>query len=504
MWSRLYAQSLIHIEHVDDGCFIGSLLLSLLRAATVTEYKASSSRQPDCLSLSMDERPGDEDAKNARQPTTSSPDANVVDDAGVDLYVVVAFLGVVSILGSVGNVVVLCTFAKKHAVSRSVSTVYIIALAVVDLVTCVAVVPSTIYMEYVEFRIGDDVACKLYQFAITSNIPFSALIMVAIAVERYICICHPWARLTVTAGGAKVIVFGLAVFSAGLGVCVALMHGVYHILPAADLVGSSYVTTVADAAVNCSVGNGSWNVDFGSSRLHRVGVSRQNVDYSDGYENCSSTSGWTPSTYVGGTIDDEGDFAILNTGYCGNNTLIVSQRFQSNYLEFHTWMYSLCLLCVLVLYALIFRSVMTHRARRQKLKSSSLVLVLNSLAAANRLPAVDRIDGGGGGGAEESRPSFGDECRNEPDSTIGGGGGRRVANMSRARNRLANIRTAVMLFVVTVVFVVSFCPAFLMALQLIKYNMVLFYLYFVNNVANPVIYSFMNQKFRDELKSLFC
>jgi len=58
---------------------------------------------------------------------------------------------------------------------------------------------------------------------------------------------------------------------------------------------------------------------------------------------------------------------------------------------------------------------------------------------------------------------------------------------------MANLKTAAMLFVVTVVFVVTFLPAFLMALRLIPYNIIVFYLYFANNVANPVIYSFMNQ-----------
>ena len=60
-------------------------------------------------------------------------------------------------------------------------------------------------------------------------------------------------------------------------------------------------------------------------------------------------------------------------------------------------------------------------------------------------------------------------------------------------NLMANLKTAAMLFVVTVVFVITYLPAFLMVLHLVPYNMIVFYLYFANNVANPVIYSFMNQ-----------
>ena len=62
---------------------------------------------------------------------------------------------------------------------------------------------------------------------------------------------------------------------------------------------------------------------------------------------------------------------------------------------------------------------------------------------------------------------------------------------------------ATMLFV-KVVFIVTFLPAFLMMLQMIPYNMIVFYMYFANNVANPVIYSFMNRNFRDDLKKIFC
>ena len=68
----------------------------------------------------------------------------------------------------------------------------------------------------------------------------------------------------------------------------------------------------------------------------------------------------------------------------------------------------------------------------------------------------------------------------------------------------AHIRTAVMLFVVTVVFVLTFAPAFLMSLEVVPYSRLVFNIYFFNNVANPVIYSFMNSYFRRELYPMFC
>ena len=66
----------------------------------------------------------------------------------------------------------------------------------------------------------------------------------------------------------------------------------------------------------------------------------------------------------------------------------------------------------------------------------------------------------------------------------------------------ANIRTAAMLFVVTIVFLIAFLPAWLMATNVIDYNEIIFYMYFVYNTANPFIYAFMNKSFRDDLSRI--
>ena len=70
-------------------------------------------------------------------------------------------------------------------------------------------------------------------------------------------------------------------------------------------------------------------------------------------------------------------------------------------------------------------------------------------------------------------------------------------------NFLANIRTALMLFVVALVFIFSFLPAWLMAVKIIDFHILIFYMHYLYNVANPVIYAFMNQSFRRELKRVF-
>jgi hypothetical protein len=72
----------------------------------------------------------------------------------------------------------------------------------------------------------------------------------------------------------------------------------------------------------------------------------------------------------------------------------------------------------------------------------------------------------------------------------------------REKHRLANIKTAGILFIVTIVFIIAFLPAWLMATKLIPPNMIVFYTYFIYNVANPVIYAFFNQAFQQEMKTV--
>ena len=67
---------------------------------------------------------------------------------------------------------------------------------------------------------------------------------------------------------------------------------------------------------------------------------------------------------------------------------------------------------------------------------------------------------------------------------------------------LANIKTALMLLVVTTVFMVAFLPSLLMANHILPLNLTIFYGYFIYHVANPFIYAFMNQNFRDDLKKI--
>jgi len=234
--------------------------------------------------------------------------------------VIVTMLSVFSILGTTGNAVVLYVFST--AKDDLVSTLFIIVLAVVDFSTCLIIIPFTLVVHLVSYNIRVDLLCKLYLFLITSNIPFSALIMTAIAVDRYFCICHPFARV-LTLRRARVVVLVLAAFASLLGVIGALTHSVYE----------------------------------------RVRLIRNTTDHNTVTQLMVTLPVTTESTVpVRETVQYSGN--------CAPTDLILDDRFVQTFQRCYTSIFVVCLGIVIVLYSLIYHSVLRQRHKRQKMKTT--------------------------------------------------------------------------------------------------------------------------------------
>lgn len=442
------------------------------------------------------------------------------------VLVVMVILGVLSVTGAAGNALVLYVFARKR--DRLVSTLFIIVLACVDFVTCVVIMPMTMYMEYFDFHVTSDFLCRIYQFLITSNIPFSALIMVAIAVDRYLSICHPFLR-ALNPARAKAIIGALVAFAVALGLCVSLMFSVYGVDEMADVTTATIVAKDESGSRSPELVSRSWSVGQNERASSRVKSRRETrhqwiPETTEHQWSVPTSTGNQPRPLAIVVV-----VVVVNNGHCATSDLIIGTEIQYYYQKFYTTMFPVCLMVVVALYALIYRSVLGRRARRQSQKSQALPLIVSLRGGSQSAPQTTV----GVRGAPDEASLITDESRvtnsGDEDPANGGGGSRsssrsrgglnfrkRLAAKGRGRwssrrkqtsasdgNRLANLKTAAMLFVVTVTFVVTFLPAFLMAMSIVPYNMVVFYLYFANNVANPVIYSFMNKNFRQDLKKIF-
>ncbi|XP_045163895.2 uncharacterized protein LOC123528232 [Mercenaria mercenaria] len=411
--------------------------------------------------------------------------------------VVIVILCIFSVVGTVGNGLVLYVFTRTTV--KMASTIFILALAGTDFVTCLVIIPYTVTAIQLEYYLTYDVLCKTYQFLITCTVPLSAFIMVAIAVDRYICICHPFAHI-MTVKRAKIIVGILAIFATILGLITALGYSVYQMEKKTNATENS--PEVQFARTN------------NSSNITSIGTNTFRTDF-------------TAETYHIREQEEHTEEHKVYKVLCDESTVLWSADFIKVYQKIYSAFYLCSLLIVLILYGLIYSSVTKQRAKRRAQKMGgrvkqvnthcqtdestipltninakskvnsnhnniSLKVEMDGETATTRLMPEDQANGIK---EVETRPMKKTSLRKVP-----------VPDPNKDRrdhDRLANIKTAVMLFIVTAVFIVAFLPAWLMAHRWIGFNTVVFYMYFVYNVANPVIYAFMNQMFRENMCRIF-
>ncbi|KAI8795423.1 hypothetical protein BgiBS90_003190 [Biomphalaria glabrata] len=427
-----------------------------------------------------------------------------------------------SIFGCLGNGLVLYVFSKKN--DKVSSTIFILALAWTDFFVCLIFMPFTATYLNLDSVVHFEFFCKLFNFLNTSNVPLSAFLMVAIAVDRYFSICHPFLHI-MTPRRAKATILCLVVFAFSLGSITSCLFGIH-----------SYNETLTQYnAHNC-------NSSFASPRLL----------YSDTGDNLP----WNNFTVTSPGPDNLALCEELRIslskrdGACLEKYQILSLGFMETYQKIYISFYIISLLSVFTLYFFIYRSVVKRRAWRRKQKSWSHSPM--TMTAASTMPAtaenrVTQLTYGAEGQTLELSPKHpenneafreanGDKTeereyvadnrlaktnnssrpaemvvvtRNDfandgvVETSALSSAEKKTIRERRDFNFLANIRTASMLFVVAVVFIVSFLPAWLMAVRLIGYHVIVFYSHFFYNVVNPVIYAFMNQSFRKELKRVF-
>ncbi|KAL4221044.1 hypothetical protein ACF0H5_019306 [Mactra antiquata] len=552
---------------------------------------------------------------------------------------ITCMLSVFSVVGTTGNAFVLYVFSNKK--DKNTSTVFILALASIDFVTCLIVIPFTIIVEFQYKKIDNDIMCKIYQFFITSNVPCSAFIMVAIAFDRYFCICRPWMKI-LDIKSAKRIIASLLIFALSLGLITSLAYGVYHRKANMNETDSQtdhyndsvYSNTDTLASENIQ---SSWKtITFEENHVpDNCSISWNNANgYRRNYS-CPETDSYNIIQDKTNDTNDSEDFVF--TGYCYPTDILMPKDFRKIYQTFYASLFLVMFLIVFALYALILRSILNRRSKRlkssftvyntkdEKKKRSSILCFLssrrkNNPETMNMLPCSSELNNKRKlekpimNGSDSSLdpgslatcitttvPAYGqqhatndntnghinvspsesneiireenentslvdnesltlnndlDEA-NEMDKNASTPRSERTSNSSnfgkylrrndkreknvnktvliqtdemgvvtkthhetfkvspyniyrkdtrksvKEKHRIANIKTAGILFTVTLVFIIAFLPAWLMATKIIaKPNMIIFYMYFIYNVANPFIYAFFNQTFQKEMKTV--
>ncbi|CAH1773207.1 unnamed protein product [Owenia fusiformis] len=449
------------------------------------------------------------------------------DGSAAETYVVMGMLIFLSVVGTSGNIIVIRVFStgKDHLTS----VFFILVLAVTDLFTCVVIMPFTVYMEYVKYNTDSDFICKFYHMVITSNIPFSAFIMAAISVDRYLCICQPFTKY-MTTFKAKVVTGCLAVLSLALSIIPVLSESVYHL---------EYANTT-DNKPHKTPYNGSLH-DHTSPTTESF---------------LTSTGKVRNSSHVG-----QRKLVLNNVGHCNVTSLIVPTDVRIAYRKLYTAIFLASVLVVLIMYIMIYVFIVRRRSRYSANRPSTLESTSYGKRKGSKATVDTTTKNGDDITAEneqeqkliDSKISSTHASPDDQSKKLSGNrntspgkgtgevlkektykphlsNGRHVSIalpmvvnntvshqfsveddrptvciscMPMDRHTRANIKLAIMLFVVVVVFLIFYIPAFMMSLFIIDINKVVFYMYFAHNVANPIIYAYMNTNFRDEARRLF-
>lgn len=380
-----------------------------------------------------------------------------------DILVVIGYLMTFSLAGSVGNAFVIYIFSRKR--EKSTTTVFILVLAMTDFFTCLVIIPFTIYYEVMAKKINSNVQCKVYMFLITSNIPFSAFIMVLIAFDRYFKICRPWNQC-LDIRMSKKIVIAVLIFALSLGIIPSLTHGVYPI--------SDETSTKENVTTSLGFAGDKQGAHNGTVMV------LNNTAYQD-----------LRPKFPGNVSSNSSDMRRIYEGYCMPVHEYFSQIFMNTYQNTYASLFLISCAFVTVLYALIFKSITLRRYKKSKRAfkgmdrrtSTAITNTCTTRLTTTEPPETD----------QNRRAPTNNNYVNESKRSV------------RNKLRLANIKTAGILFVVTIVFILAFLPAWLMSIRVIKANIIVYYLYFSHNIANPIIYAFFNVTFRKDIRNaVYC
>ena len=116
---------------------------------------------------------------------------NVVDTCSWQFVILTGVLSLVEISILAGNVMVILAVATCRKLRRSVSNLFILSLAVTDLMLAVLILPLSLLNQVLGYWILGEVVCGLWLLMDITICTASILHLCAISVDRYIAICHP-------------------------------------------------------------------------------------------------------------------------------------------------------------------------------------------------------------------------------------------------------------------------------------------------------------------------
>nr|KAI8748131.1 neurotensin receptor type 1-like [Biomphalaria glabrata] len=98
------------------------------------------------------------------------------------------YLGLLAVVGIPGNSLVLIIYLTKMTIKPL--SIFILSMAAIDLITCLLILPGETYRLLHIWYFTEPIACQIYMALCAQFVISSGLMLVAIAIIRYMKICH--------------------------------------------------------------------------------------------------------------------------------------------------------------------------------------------------------------------------------------------------------------------------------------------------------------------------
>ena len=134
--------------------------------------------------------------------------------------------GFFTLFGVVGNSVILIVFSCSREYRRNNFKVFVLTLAVIDLITCVTLIPAEMVKQRHYFDFGDVVSCKVKCFFNVFGACASYFALLVISVDRYRKVVQPFKKQMTPSLSVKILVVVAVMLPVILAVPGTLMCGI--------------------------------------------------------------------------------------------------------------------------------------------------------------------------------------------------------------------------------------------------------------------------------------
>ncbi|CAF1217425.1 unnamed protein product [Adineta steineri] len=262
---------------------------------------------------------------------TSTEDEYSTNNHLLHLFIFVAIwtiLMITIVFGSIGNILVLYIYINRN--DNKTCTFFIKMLAIVDLIICLILAPLELYQTTTGIR--NEFLCKIYGF-LTTHVLYSTLLITIIAFDRYFCICWPLFKIiTIYRARAIVVICGL-------------LSSLFAIIPMSEYSTKEHMLQLHN--------NHSQHLLFDAS--------------SDEYELPAYTHVENIKTSISDLPFTLGNITNVK---CSPQFSLQTDVYLSNFLTiyriFHSTLFAICIVLVLILYSFIYNAIYQRRRTRTK------------------------------------------------------------------------------------------------------------------------------------------